>query len=75
MTMTSIFPRATHKYILLMLFYSTVSFRSRVLPHNSMWMEDAKLKGLEICHPQVSPFNVSYQSICGLGIIKETVQS
>ncbi|XP_077672910.1 acyl-coenzyme A thioesterase 9, mitochondrial isoform X7 [Eretmochelys imbricata] len=31
----------------------TVSFRSRVLPPNSVWMEDAKLKGLEICHPQV----------------------
>ncbi|XP_053311805.1 acyl-coenzyme A thioesterase 9, mitochondrial isoform X2 [Spea bombifrons] len=30
----------------------TVSFRSRVLPPNSVWMEDAKLKGLEICHPQ-----------------------
>uniref|UniRef100_A0A8C2Q3D0 Acyl-CoA thioesterase 9, tandem duplicate 1 n=1 Tax=Cyprinus carpio TaxID=7962 RepID=A0A8C2Q3D0_CYPCA len=30
----------------------TVSFRSRVLPPNSMWMEDAKMKGLEICHPQ-----------------------
>ncbi|XP_063812297.1 acyl-coenzyme A thioesterase 9, mitochondrial [Pseudophryne corroboree] len=30
----------------------TVSFRSRVLPFNSVWMEDAKLKGLEICHPQ-----------------------
>ncbi|XP_057679854.1 acyl-CoA thioesterase 9, tandem duplicate 1 isoform X2 [Corythoichthys intestinalis] len=30
----------------------TVSFRSRVLPPDSVWMEDAKLKGLEICHPQ-----------------------
>ncbi|KAL3040580.1 hypothetical protein OYC64_011569 [Pagothenia borchgrevinki] len=30
----------------------TVSFRSRLLPPNSVWMEDAKLKGLEICHPQ-----------------------
>ncbi|CAH2220207.1 Hypothetical predicted protein [Pelobates cultripes] len=30
----------------------TVSFRSRILPPNSIWMEDAKLKGLEICHPQ-----------------------
>uniref|UniRef100_A0A8C8VDS4 Acyl-CoA thioesterase 9 n=1 Tax=Pelusios castaneus TaxID=367368 RepID=A0A8C8VDS4_9SAUR len=30
----------------------TVSFRSRVLPPNSVWMEDAKLKSLEICHPQ-----------------------
>ncbi|XP_060090061.1 acyl-coenzyme A thioesterase 9, mitochondrial isoform X2 [Heteronotia binoei] len=30
----------------------TVSFRSRVLPPNSVWMEDAKLKGLEICQPQ-----------------------
>lgn len=28
------------------------SFRSRILPPNSVWMEDAKLKGLEICHPQ-----------------------
>lgn len=34
-------------------FCSTVSFRSRILPSNSVWMEDAKLKGLEICHPQV----------------------
>uniref|UniRef100_A0AAX7UFC1 HotDog ACOT-type domain-containing protein n=1 Tax=Astatotilapia calliptera TaxID=8154 RepID=A0AAX7UFC1_ASTCA len=31
---------------------NTVSFRSRILPPNSVWMEDAKLKGLEICHPQ-----------------------
>ncbi|KAM4795685.1 acyl-coenzyme A thioesterase 9, mitochondrial [Rhinophrynus dorsalis] len=30
----------------------TASFRSRVLPPNSVWMEDAKLKSLEICHPQ-----------------------
>lgn len=33
--------------------HRTVSFRSRVLPPNSVWMEDAKLKGLQICHPQV----------------------
>ncbi|MED6281790.1 Acyl-coenzyme A thioesterase 10, mitochondrial [Characodon lateralis] len=31
---------------------NTVSFRSRMLPLKSVWMEDAKLKGLEICHPQ-----------------------
>uniref|UniRef100_A0A8C0UPY8 Acyl-CoA thioesterase 9 n=1 Tax=Cyanistes caeruleus TaxID=156563 RepID=A0A8C0UPY8_CYACU len=30
----------------------TVSFQSRKLPPNSVWMEDAKLKGLEICHPE-----------------------
>ncbi|KAJ6667594.1 hypothetical protein lerEdw1_016715 [Lerista edwardsae] len=30
----------------------TISFRSRLLPSNSVWMEDAKFKGLEICHPQ-----------------------
>ncbi|KAM4631653.1 acyl-coenzyme A thioesterase 9, mitochondrial-like [Discoglossus pictus] len=30
----------------------TVSFRSRVLPPTSVWMEDTKLKGLEICQPQ-----------------------
>ncbi|TRY58833.1 hypothetical protein DNTS_022339 [Danionella cerebrum] len=29
----------------------TVSFRSRILLPNSVWMEDAKMKGLEICHP------------------------
>ncbi|KAG8137277.1 putative Acyl-coenzyme A thioesterase 9 mitochondrial-like protein [Naja naja] len=30
----------------------TVSFRSRILLPNSVWMQDTKLKGLEICHPQ-----------------------
>ncbi|XP_042312942.1 acyl-coenzyme A thioesterase 9, mitochondrial isoform X2 [Sceloporus undulatus] len=30
----------------------TVSFRSRVLPHNSAWMQDTSLKSLEICHPE-----------------------
>uniref|UniRef100_A0A8D0EDF0 Acyl-CoA thioesterase 9 n=1 Tax=Salvator merianae TaxID=96440 RepID=A0A8D0EDF0_SALMN len=30
----------------------TMSFRSRMLPPNSVWMQDAALKGLEICHPQ-----------------------
>ncbi|XP_062982546.1 acyl-coenzyme A thioesterase 9, mitochondrial isoform X3 [Elgaria multicarinata webbii] len=30
----------------------TVSFHSRVLPPDSMWMQDTALKGLEICHPQ-----------------------
>ncbi|NWX35332.1 ACOT9 thioesterase, partial [Notiomystis cincta] len=30
----------------------TVSFQSRKLPPNSVWMEDAKLKGLQICHPE-----------------------
>ncbi|NXJ95953.1 ACOT9 thioesterase, partial [Corythaixoides concolor] len=34
------------------LFRRMVSFRSRKLPPNSVWMEDAKLKGLQICHPQ-----------------------
>lgn len=30
----------------------TISFRSRVLPPNAVWMENSKLKSLEICHPQ-----------------------
>ncbi|XP_065114300.1 acyl-coenzyme A thioesterase 9, mitochondrial-like isoform X3 [Paramisgurnus dabryanus] len=29
-----------------------MNFKSRILPPNSMWMEDAKMKGLEICHPE-----------------------
>uniref|UniRef100_A0A8C5KBR6 HotDog ACOT-type domain-containing protein n=3 Tax=Jaculus jaculus TaxID=51337 RepID=A0A8C5KBR6_JACJA len=30
----------------------TISFQSRVLPSNAVWMENTKLKSLEICHPQ-----------------------
>ncbi|XP_069495410.1 acyl-coenzyme A thioesterase 9, mitochondrial isoform X2 [Ambystoma mexicanum] len=41
-----------HEMFLNTLDKRTVSFRSRVLPPNSAWMEDAKLKGLQICHPQ-----------------------
>ncbi|TMS01580.1 Acyl-coenzyme A thioesterase 9, mitochondrial [Larimichthys crocea] len=45
--------KVVHSLFLNTLDTKTVSFRSRVLPPNSVWMEDAKLKGLEICHPQV----------------------
>ncbi|XP_077480774.1 acyl-coenzyme A thioesterase 9, mitochondrial-like isoform X2 [Stigmatopora argus] len=41
-----------HSLFLNTLDKKTVSFRSRLLPPGSVWMEDAKLKGLEICHPQ-----------------------
>ncbi|KAF4075775.1 hypothetical protein AMELA_G00222640 [Ameiurus melas] len=41
-----------HSLFLNTLDVKTVSFRGRILPPNSVWMEDAKLKGLEICHPQ-----------------------
>uniref|UniRef100_A0A7N8XLW3 Acyl-CoA thioesterase 9, tandem duplicate 1 n=1 Tax=Mastacembelus armatus TaxID=205130 RepID=A0A7N8XLW3_9TELE len=44
--------KIVHNLFLNTLDPKTVSFRSRVLPPNSVWMEDAKLKGLEICHPQ-----------------------
>nr|DBA34156.1 TPA: hypothetical protein GDO54_001746 [Pyxicephalus adspersus] len=44
--------KIVHDMFLNTLDSKTVSFRSRVLPPNSIWMEDAKLKGLEICHPQ-----------------------
>uniref|UniRef100_A0A3Q2QBX5 Acyl-CoA thioesterase 9, tandem duplicate 2 n=1 Tax=Fundulus heteroclitus TaxID=8078 RepID=A0A3Q2QBX5_FUNHE len=44
--------KIVHDLFLNTLDTNTVSFRSRVLPHRSVWMEDAKLKGLEICHPQ-----------------------
>ncbi|XP_066555260.1 acyl-coenzyme A thioesterase 9, mitochondrial isoform X2 [Amia ocellicauda] len=44
--------KIVHSQFLSTLDSKTVSFRSRVLPPNSVWMEDAKLKGLEICHPQ-----------------------
>ncbi|XP_032828007.1 acyl-coenzyme A thioesterase 9, mitochondrial [Petromyzon marinus] len=41
-----------HKIFLGTLDTRTVSFQGRCLPDNSMWMENAKLKGLQICHPQ-----------------------
>ncbi|KAJ0022583.1 hypothetical protein NQD34_014717, partial [Periophthalmus magnuspinnatus] len=44
--------KIVHSLFLNTLDQKTVSFRSRVLPPNSVWMQDAKLKGLEICHPQ-----------------------
>uniref|UniRef100_A0A8C7PG31 Acyl-CoA thioesterase 9 n=1 Tax=Oncorhynchus mykiss TaxID=8022 RepID=A0A8C7PG31_ONCMY len=44
--------KIVHSLFLNTLDTKTVSFRSRVLPPNSVWMEDAKVKGLEICHPQ-----------------------
>ncbi|XDV47505.1 hypothetical protein PO909_017112 [Leuciscus waleckii] len=50
-------PTAEERTLVHNLFLNTldtrrVSFHSRILPPNSVWMEDAKLKGLEICHPQ-----------------------
>uniref|UniRef100_A0A8D0AVP2 Acyl-CoA thioesterase 9, tandem duplicate 1 n=1 Tax=Sander lucioperca TaxID=283035 RepID=A0A8D0AVP2_SANLU len=44
--------KIVHSLFLNTLDTKTVSFRSRILPPNSVWMEDAKVKGLEICHPQ-----------------------
>ncbi|KAG8510091.1 Acyl-coenzyme A thioesterase 9, mitochondrial [Galemys pyrenaicus] len=41
-----------HEMFLSTLDPKTVSFRSRILPPNAVWMEKSKLKGLEICHPQ-----------------------
>lgn len=41
-----------HEMFLETLDDKTISFHSRILPSNSVWMEDTKLKSLEICHPQ-----------------------
>ncbi|XP_008987326.1 acyl-coenzyme A thioesterase 9, mitochondrial isoform X2 [Callithrix jacchus] len=41
-----------HEMFLSTLDPKTLSFRSRVLPPNAVWMENSKLKSLEICHPQ-----------------------
>ncbi|XP_067896324.1 acyl-CoA thioesterase 9, tandem duplicate 1 isoform X2 [Heterodontus francisci] len=41
-----------HEMFLATLDLRTVSFSSRILPENSMWMEHTKLKSLEICHPE-----------------------
>uniref|UniRef100_A0A8B9WVP3 Acyl-CoA thioesterase 9 n=2 Tax=Bos mutus grunniens TaxID=30521 RepID=A0A8B9WVP3_BOSMU len=41
-----------HEMFLNTLDPKTISFRSRVLPANSVWMENSKLKSLDICHPQ-----------------------
>ncbi|OWJ99520.1 ACOT9 [Cervus elaphus hippelaphus] len=42
-----------HEMFLSTLDPKTISFRSRVLPPNAVWMENSKLKSLDICHPQV----------------------
>ncbi|XP_048458508.1 acyl-coenzyme A thioesterase 9, mitochondrial [Rhincodon typus] len=39
----------------------TISFHSRILPENSVWMDQTKLKSLEICHPQRSAWKVHHQ--------------
>ncbi|XP_010594044.2 acyl-coenzyme A thioesterase 9, mitochondrial isoform X1 [Loxodonta africana] len=41
-----------HEMFLNTLDSKTISFRSRVLPPNAVWMEDSKLKSLLVCHPQ-----------------------
>ncbi|XP_072471371.1 LOW QUALITY PROTEIN: acyl-coenzyme A thioesterase 9, mitochondrial [Notamacropus eugenii] len=43
---------AIHNMFLNTLDPRTVSFQSRILPPDSVWMEDTKLKSLEICHPE-----------------------
>ncbi|XP_040600088.1 acyl-coenzyme A thioesterase 9, mitochondrial isoform X2 [Mesocricetus auratus] len=41
-----------HEMFLSTLDPKTISFHSRILPPNSVWMENTKLKSLDICHPQ-----------------------
>ncbi|GCB80174.1 hypothetical protein scyTo_0016124, partial [Scyliorhinus torazame] len=41
-----------HEIFLETLDMRTVSFHSRILPENSVWMAETVLKSLEICHPQ-----------------------
>ncbi|XP_074070350.1 acyl-coenzyme A thioesterase 9, mitochondrial [Macrotis lagotis] len=43
---------AVHDMFLNTLDPRTISFQSRVLPPDSVWMENTKLKSLQICHPQ-----------------------
>ncbi|XP_027721624.1 acyl-coenzyme A thioesterase 9, mitochondrial isoform X1 [Vombatus ursinus] len=43
---------AVHNMFLNTLDPRTISFQSRVLPPDSVWMEDTKLKSLHICQPQ-----------------------
>ncbi|XP_043853579.1 acyl-coenzyme A thioesterase 9, mitochondrial isoform X1 [Dromiciops gliroides] len=43
---------AIHDLFLNTLDPRTISFQSRVLPPNSVWMEDTKLKSLHVCHPE-----------------------
>uniref|UniRef100_A0A8I6A6Q0 Acyl-CoA thioesterase 9 n=1 Tax=Rattus norvegicus TaxID=10116 RepID=A0A8I6A6Q0_RAT len=41
-----------HELFLNTLDPKTISFQSRILPPKAVWMEDTKLKSLDICHPQ-----------------------
>ncbi|KAJ8403289.1 hypothetical protein AAFF_G00355060 [Aldrovandia affinis] len=44
--------KTIHSLFLDTLDSKTVSFHSRILPPKSVWMGGAKMKGLEICHPE-----------------------
>ncbi|XP_051841068.1 acyl-coenzyme A thioesterase 9, mitochondrial [Antechinus flavipes] len=43
---------AVHDMFLNTLDPRSISFQSRILPPDSVWMEDTKLKSLHICHPE-----------------------
>jgi acyl-coenzyme A thioesterase 9 len=41
-----------HDFFIKTVDHKAMSFKARILPENSMWMEDAKLKNLLICQPE-----------------------
>ncbi|XP_068921727.1 acyl-coenzyme A thioesterase 9, mitochondrial-like isoform X2 [Petaurus breviceps papuanus] len=43
---------AVHNMFLNTLDPRTINFQSRILPPDSVWMEDTKLKSLQMCHPE-----------------------
>ena len=41
-----------HDFFIKTVDYAALSFKARVKPDNSVWMEDAKLKNLVLCQPE-----------------------
>ena len=53
-----------HKVFLKTIDPAAVSFKSRLLPPNTVWMENAKLKNMFICHPQVFKLLLFLRLVC-----------
>lgn len=53
-TSSNLFSKKSNQFILTKkVDFKSMSFKSRIKPANSVWMEDAKLKNMIICQPEV----------------------
>ena len=51
-TPTELEKNIIHDFFIKTVDHTALSFKARVKPENSVWMEDAKLKNLVLCQPE-----------------------